>query len=54
MGPSIYLKKFDPQLFLSKGNAGTKNGAETEGRATQRPTILGPIPGLDTKLHHYC
>jgi hypothetical protein len=24
MGPSTYLQNFDPELFLSKGNAGTK------------------------------
>ena len=30
----IDLKILNPELFLSKGNAGTKiNGAETEGKA---------------------
>jgi hypothetical protein len=28
-------KTFDPKLFLSKRNAGTKNGAETEEMANQ-------------------
>jgi hypothetical protein len=32
MGPPVLLKKkFNPELLLSKGNTGTKNGAETEG-----------------------
>jgi hypothetical protein len=34
MGPLTHLKKFNPDLVLSKGNAGTKkNGAEAEGKA---------------------
>jgi hypothetical protein len=33
MGP-LTLKNFNPELFLSKGNAESKNGAETEGKAT--------------------
>ena len=27
---------FNPEMFLSKGNARTKSGAETEGKAIQR------------------
>jgi hypothetical protein len=33
MGPSTYLKNFNPELFLSKRNTGTKSGAEIEGKA---------------------
>jgi hypothetical protein len=51
MGPPTYLKNFDPELFLSKGNIGTKNGAKTEGQAIQRPPNLGSIPCTGTK--HY-
>jgi len=32
----------NPEFLLSKGNAGTKNGAETEGKAIQRL----PHPGI--------
>jgi hypothetical protein len=35
MGPPIHLKNFNPELFLSKGNTGTKIGAETGGKAMQ-------------------
>jgi hypothetical protein len=31
--PPTYLKNINPELFLSKGNTGTKSGAETEGKA---------------------
>jgi hypothetical protein len=41
MRPPTHLKSFDPELFLSKGNAGTKNGVETEGKTIQRPAHLG-------------
>jgi hypothetical protein len=33
-----------PKLFLSKGNAGTKSGTETEGKAIQRLPLLGIHP----------
>jgi hypothetical protein len=39
MWPPTHLKIFNPELFLSKGNIGTKNGAETEGKALQRCLI---------------
>jgi hypothetical protein len=29
MGPNTYLKNFNPELLLSKGNTGIKSGAET-------------------------
>jgi hypothetical protein len=32
MGPSTHLKIINPEFFLSKGNTGTKSGAETEER----------------------
>jgi hypothetical protein len=34
----IYLKNFDLELFLSKGNEGTKNGAEIEGKKVHPET----------------
>jgi hypothetical protein len=37
MGPPIHLKNFNPELFLSKGNAGTKNGTEIEGYPETTP-----------------
>jgi hypothetical protein len=41
----IDLKILNPELFLSKGNAGTKiNGAETEGKAIYRQPHLGIHP----------
>ena len=33
MGPPTHLKNFNPELFLSKENTGTKSGAESEGKA---------------------
>jgi hypothetical protein len=42
MGSPTHLKIFNPELLLSKGNAGTKkNGAETEGKAIQKLFYLG-------------
>jgi hypothetical protein len=40
MEPTAHLKNFVPELFLSKGNGGTKNAAETEGKDIQRPPYL--------------
>ena len=40
MGPPTQLKKFNPELSLSKGNAGTMSRAETEGKASQRLPYL--------------
>jgi hypothetical protein len=37
MGPHTHLKNINPELLLSKGNAGTKRGVETEGKAIKRP-----------------
>jgi hypothetical protein len=36
MESTTHLKNINPKLLLSKGNAGTKSGAETEEKATQR------------------
>jgi hypothetical protein len=36
MGPSMHLKNINLEFLLSKGNAETKSGAETEGKAIQR------------------
>jgi hypothetical protein len=33
MVPPTHLKNINPELLLSKRNAGTKSGAETEGKA---------------------
>jgi hypothetical protein len=38
------LKNINPEIFLSKGEAGTKNGSETEGKAIQRLPHLGIHP----------
>jgi hypothetical protein len=35
MGPPTHLKNINPELLLSKGNAGTKSETETEGKAIQ-------------------
>ena len=46
-------KNFNPELFLSKGNVGTKNGAETEGKAIKRlwdPSHL-QTPNSNTIAH---
>jgi hypothetical protein len=39
-----FEKKINPEWFLSKGNAGTKSGAETEGKAIQRLPHIGIHP----------
>jgi hypothetical protein len=36
METPTHLKIFNPELFLSKGKTGTKNGTETEEKAIQR------------------
>jgi hypothetical protein len=44
IGPPTHLKIFYPELVLSKGNTGTKSGAETEGKAIQRLSHLAIHP----------
>jgi hypothetical protein len=45
MGISAHLRNFNPELFLSKGNARTKyDGAETEKKSHLRPPHLGIHP----------
>jgi len=44
----------NPEWLLSKGNTGTKYGAETEGKAIQRLPHWESIPYADTKPRHYC
>jgi hypothetical protein len=40
-----HINIFNLELFLSEGNAGTKNGAETEGKVIQRlPHLQTPNP----------
>ena len=46
-GAPTHLKNFNPEGLLSKGNTGTKSGAETEGKT------WGSIPHADTKPRHY-
>jgi hypothetical protein len=36
MVPLTHLKNINPELLLSKGNSGTKSGAEMKGKATQK------------------
>jgi hypothetical protein len=49
MGPPTHLRILIPELFLT-GYTGTKNGAETDGKASQRLPHLGihTIHGLKT------
>jgi hypothetical protein len=47
-GLPTHLKIFNSELFLFKGTAGTKKGAETEGKAIQRLPHLGTHP-----IHRY-
>jgi hypothetical protein len=53
MGPHTYLKNFNPELFLSKGNAGINSGAGTKGKAIQRPPNLKSTPCADTNPAKY-
>ena len=52
MGPPSHLKNIHSELLMSKGNAGTKSGAETEGKAIQ-PALRTPKPDTiaDDKKH---
>jgi hypothetical protein len=50
MGPHTNFKNFKLELFLSKGNAGTKSGGETEGKAIQ---ILPHLEIHPIKPRHY-
>jgi hypothetical protein len=57
MGLPTHLKNINLELLLSKGNEGTKSGAETEGKAIQRLPLLGIHPAdihptVDTKPKH--
>jgi hypothetical protein len=36
IGPPTPLKNINPELLLSKENAGTKSGADTEGKVIQK------------------
>jgi hypothetical protein len=36
MGPPTHLININPEFLLSKGNAETESGAETDGKAIQR------------------
>jgi hypothetical protein len=49
-------QNFSPELLLSKGNPGTKNGAETEGKAIQRLPHLGIHPTCRhwTRTNFWC
>jgi hypothetical protein len=44
MVPPIYLKIFNPDYFLYKGNAETKIGTETEVEVIQRLPQLRILP----------
>jgi hypothetical protein len=44
MRPTNHLQNFNPELFLSKGNTGTKIRAENEEKAIQRLLLLGIHP----------
>jgi hypothetical protein len=53
MGTPTHLKNINPEFLLSKGNAGTKSEAETEGKAIQRLPQLGSMISTDIKPRHY-
>jgi hypothetical protein len=44
MGPPTHLKIVNPEIFLSKGKTGTKNGTGVEGKAIRRLPHLGIHP----------
>jgi hypothetical protein len=44
MGPTTHLKNINPLFLLSEGNARTKSGAQTEGKAIQGLSHLGIHP----------
>jgi hypothetical protein len=44
MRPSTHLKNINPELLLSKGNAGAKSRAESEEKAVQRLPHIGIHP----------
>ena len=54
MGTTTHLKNIYPEFLLSKGNAGTKSGAETEGKkghpetTPPRDTFQLQTPNSDT------
>ena len=43
MRPPIHFKNINSKFFLSKGNTGTKNGAETERQAIRDHLGIHPI-----------
>jgi hypothetical protein len=48
MGPPTHVKNVNSELLLSKGNAGTESGAETERKTVQRLPHLGYPSHLQT------
>ena len=48
MGPFTHLEILNPEELLSKGNTGTKYGAETERKAIQRLSHLGNPSHIQT------
>jgi hypothetical protein len=50
----MHLKVFNPEIFLSKERTGTKNGAETDGRAIQGLPRLGNPSYLQTPNTRHC
>jgi hypothetical protein len=55
MEPPTHPQNFNLELLLSKGNTGTKSGAETEGKVIQRLPHLGIHPTCrhQTQRHYY-
>jgi len=47
MGSPTHLQILNPEGLLSKGNTGTKCGAETKGKAIQRP-LPGDLSHIQT------
>ena len=53
MGTHNYLQNFDPELFLSKGNTGTKMEQRLKGRPFSCWPILRCIPQAGNKPRQY-
>ena len=54
MGPLTHLKNFNPELFLSKENTGTKSRQRPKERPSRDCPTYGSIPSVDTSSQHYC
>jgi hypothetical protein len=51
MGPPTHLKNINPEFLLSKENARTMSGTETQGKAILRLLLLGIHPICRHQTH---